>query len=260
MVHKAMILAAGEGSRLRPLTFDRPKPMLPIGDRPLLQHTLSWLHHYGITEIAINLHYLPQKVIDCLGDGRPWGVSIRYSIEEQILGTAGGVKRMAGFLDETFVLVYGDVLTDLDLQALLAWHDAQDAGPHLTMSLYRVPNPWECGIVGLDERGRVTRFVEKPPRDRVFSDWANTGILVVDPQILAYIPEGCFADWGQDVLPRLLATGIPIYGWPIPAESYLLDIGAPEKYAAAQNSWPTPAARKYLASGPESCTSGEGAS
>ena len=249
MINKAMILAAGEGTRLRPLTLSRPKPILPVSGRPLLEYTIAWLRYYGIMQVAINLHHRPQTVMDCLGDGSRFGVDITYSLEEALLGTAGGVKHMAGFLGETFVLVYGDVLTDLDLRALLDFHLAQPAGPHVTLSLYRVPNPWECGIVGLDAAGRVTRFVEKPPRAEVFSDWANAGILVVEPEILQYVPDGQSADWGHDVFPGLLRSGTPIYGWPLPETAYLLDIGSPEKYEAAQRSWPTAAARRFLQPG-----------
>ncbi len=246
MIHKAMILAAGEGSRLRPLTLERPKPVLPIAGRPLLEYTICWLRHYGISRIAVNLHYRPQAVMDCLRDGTHLGVEITYSLEETILGTAGGVKRMAGYLDGTFVLVYGDVLTDLDLQALIDFHEARPPDPHLTMSLYHVPNPWECGIVAVDESSRITRFVEKPSREAIFSDRANAGVLIVDREILKYVPDGCFADWGKDVLPQLLGRGVPIYGWPLPEMAYLLDIGSPEKYATAQRTWPTAAAHRFL--------------
>ena len=148
---KAMLLAAGEGTRLRPLTIDRPKPMLPLAGRPMLEYTVAWLRHHGITQIGINLHHCPEVVTDYFGDGSAFRVDIAYSVEERILGTAGGARRMSRFLDCTFVLVYGDVLTDLDLTTLVGFHRRHTAGPHLTMTLYRVPNPSECGIVSLDE-------------------------------------------------------------------------------------------------------------
>lgn len=243
---KAMILAAGEGTRLHPLTVDRPKPMLYIAERPLLEYTIAWLRHYGITQIAINLHHRPHVLIDHFGDGSAFGVEITYSVEEKILGTAGGARRIAGFFDDTFVLVYGDVLTDLDLNALLDFHVHQAVGPHLSMSLYHVANPWECGIVGLNEQGRVTRFVEKPVREDVFSDLASAGVLVVDPEMLAYIPEDSFYDFGRDLFPQLLQLGVPMYGWPLPAMTYLIDIGTPENYRKAQREWPTAAAYQFL--------------
>jgi len=251
MVKKGMILAAGEGIRLRPLTLDRPKPMLTVAGRPMLEYTITWLRYYGITQIAINLHHCPQAVMDYFGNGSAFGVAITYSVEKVILGTAGGVKRMASFFDGTFVLVYGDVLTDLDLKALVDFHFAQLGGPHLSMSLYRVPNPWECGIVSLNGQGRVSRFVEKPAEDDVFSDLANAGVLVMDPEVLEYVPDGCFYDFGRDLFPRLLQLGVPMYGWPLADTAYLIDIGTPEKYARVQQEWPTPAARKFLAHGGE---------
>ena len=246
---KAMILAAGEGTRLRPLTLDRPKPMLPVAGRPLLEHIIAWLRHHDVTRIAMNLHHRPQVVMDHFGSGAGFGVDITYSVEEEILGTAGGAKRLSPFLDETFVLVYGDVLTDFDLGALIDFHRSRPPAPHLSIGLYHVPNPWDCGIVGLDERRRILRFVEKPRRDDVFSDLASTGVLVVDPELLQYVPAGRFADFGHDVLPALLQSGVPLHGWIIPDSAYLLDVGSPERYAQVQREWPTDAARAFVPAG-----------
>lgn len=248
---RAMVLAAGEGTRLRPLTLDRPKPMLPVAGRPILEYTLAWLRHYGVTQVAINLHHCPRVVMDYFGDGATFGMEITYSLEETILGTAGGVKRMASFLDGTFLVVYGDILTDLDLKALMGFHSNQPQGPHLSMGLYRVANPWECGIVKLNGQGRVTAFMEKPAREEVFSDLANAGVLLMDAKLLEYVPDDRFYDFGQDLFPRLLRLPIPIYGWPLPDTAYLIDIGTPEKYARAQREWPTPAARRFLRHGGE---------
>jgi NDP-sugar pyrophosphorylase family protein len=244
-----IILAAGEGSRLRPLTLTRPKPMLPIAGRPMLQHIVDWLRHYGVTRIAINLHHCPDAIPAYFGDGSKFGVSLAYSREESILGTAGGVRKLADFLAETFVLVYGDVLTDMDLDAAMELHRSKGPGLRVTMILYHVPNPSECGIVRLDGQGRVLEFVEKPGKSNVFSDLANAGILVVEPEITKYIPPGVFCDFGKDVLPRLLAERVPIYGSVIPAGTYLLDIGSPAKYEHAQATWPTERARAYLREG-----------
>lgn len=246
-----MILAAGEGTRLWPLTLDRPKPMLPVAGRPMLEYTIAWLRYHGVTQIGINLHHCPQVVMDHLGDGSAFGVEITYSVEKTILGTAGGVKGIASFFDDTFILVYGDVLTDSDLKALIDFHFARSEGPHLSMSLYRVPNPWECGIVSLDGRGRVIQFVEKPGLQDVFSDLANAGVLVMDPELVEYIPDDCFYDFGRDLFPQLLQLRVPIYGWPLPDTAYLIDVGTPEKYARAQREWPTPAARRFLQFGDE---------
>ncbi len=232
-LRKAVILAAGEGTRLRPLTLDRPKPMLPIAGRPLLEHTLNWLRRYGITEVAINLHYRPQAIRDYFGDGQRFGLTITYSYEPVIRGTAGALHPLRPFLDETFVIVYGDVLTDLDLGALIAFHRARP-GAWMTLSLYRVPNPTEKGIVALDETGRIVRFVEKPAPDRVFSDLASAGVIITEAAILDFIPAEGFDDIGYHLLPRLLAAGVPVYGWPLPQGTYLIDIGSPEQYAQAQ--------------------------
>mgnify|MGYP005848041077 CR=1 FL=1 len=239
---RALILAAGEGTRLRPLTLDRPKPMLSIAGRPLLEHTIYWLRSFGVREIAINLHYRRQAIIDHFGDGTAWGVRITYSEEDPILGTAGAVRKLAPFLAVgPFVVVYGDVLTDLDLQALLDHHRAavaRDPATLITMSLYHVPNPTEVGLVGLDADGRITRFVEKPRTEDVFTDLASAGVLVAEPSVVEHIPPAAFYDLGRDLFPRLLAQGVSMYGWVIPPDAYLLDIGTPEKFAQAQREWP----------------------
>jgi NDP-sugar pyrophosphorylase family protein len=245
---RALILAAGEGSRLRPLTLDRPKPMLPIAGQPLLEHTVRWLRGYGVEEIAVNLHYKPEAILSYFGDGSTFDVRMTYSHEDPILGTAGAVGKLADFLGGgPFVVVYGDVLTDLNLRDLLALHHeraVRDANTGVTMSLYHVPNPTEVGLVGTDGGGRVTRFLEKPKPEEVFTDLANAGILVVEPGIIERIPRDTFCDFGIHLLPQLLAEGVLLYGWPIPAGTYLLDIGTPEKYNQAQSEWPKRSGRE----------------
>jgi NDP-sugar pyrophosphorylase family protein len=218
---KALILAAGEGTRLR----------------PLLEHLVCLLARHGVRDIAINLHYKPDVVTAYFGDGSPWGVRLTYSYEEQILGTAGAVRRLQTFLDERFFVLYGDVLTDMDLTALAAFHAAKRAD--LTAALYRAPRPWECGIVDMDGAGRIRSFVEKPPRAEVFSDLANAGVYVMSPALVSDIPPATFFDFGHDLFPRLLQRGAAIYGYPIGPHDYLLDIGSPDKYAQAQREWAT---------------------
>ncbi len=239
---QALILAAGEGTRLRPLTLDRPKPMVPINGQPLLEHTVKWLRGYGVRDVAINLNYCPDVITHHFQDGSAFDVRIYYSYENPILGTAGAVRKLDGFLrGGPLVIVYGDVLTDLDLSALLAFHhDKALADPALgaTLSLYHVPNPTEVGLTGLDENGRITRFVEKPKREDVFTDLANAGILILEPHVIPTIPPDTFYDFGHDLFPRMLQAGTSIYGWVIPDGTYLLDIGSPEKYAQAQREWP----------------------
>ncbi len=226
---KGMILAAGEGTRLRPLTLHTPKPMLPLGDRPLLEHIIIYLRDHGVDDLAINLYHLPKIVMDYFGDGQRWGVKLRYSVEEHLLGSAGGVKRVADFFDDTFVVYYGDVFTHADLSGLIACH--RQAKVVATMGLYRVPDPWNRGIVQLDEAQRMVRFVEKPPRDQVFSDLANAGIYVLEPQVLAEIPPDVVYDFGNDVFPKLLANGTAVAGYAL--DGFLIDIGLPEKYEEA---------------------------
>ena len=248
---KAMILAAGEGSRLRPLTLTCPKPMLPVAGRPGLEWIVLWLRQYGIRDLVINLHHRPEAVQNHFGDGSAYGIHITYSVEQAILGTAGGVKRVEPLLTESFIVVYGDVLTDLDLDALIGFHQRQSAEPHITLSLYHAPNPTECGIVGLDATGRVTRFVEKPAADEIFSDLANAGVLIMDPQLMRYVPADTFYDFSNDLLPDLLAKGLPIYGQALPEETYLIDIGTPEKYERVQEEWPTARMAQALSGEPE---------
>ena len=226
---KGMILAAGEGTRLRPLTYDTPKPMLPVAGKPLLEHILLYLKSFGITDLAINLYHLPHAVIDYFGDGRNWGLSLRYSVEKQLLGSAGGVKQLQDFFDETFVVYYGDIFTQADLHPMIDRHRRMDA--LATMGLYEVPDPWNRGIVELDHTNIVVRFAEKPARDQVFSNLANAGIYVLEPEVLNSIPVQQVYDFGHDVFPDLLAKGAKIAGYTL--QDRLIDIGLPEKYLEA---------------------------
>jgi len=256
---KALILAAGEGTRLRPLTLDRPKPMLPVGGKPLLEHLVTWLRRHAITDIAINLHYKPEAITDYFGDGRRFGVSITYSFEEQPLGTAGAARKLQPFLDETFVVVYGDVFTNLDLTRLVWLHNARkvakgpgepegpaasppappgssgSSDPCLSLALYHVDNPTECGLVELDDNDRAVRFVEKPPPGQVFTDLANAGVLVVEPGILDHIPPDTFYDFGHDLFPQLMNQGVPLYGHVLQDDEFLIDIGTPAALRRAQD-------------------------
>jgi dTDP-glucose pyrophosphorylase/phosphoheptose isomerase len=238
---RAFILAAGEGTRLRPLTLTRPKPMLPINGEPMLHYTLKWLRGHGVREVAINLHHCPDVVTDYLGDGSRYDLHIVYSHEDEVLGTAGAVRKLDSFASAgPLIVVYGDVLTDLDLTALMAAHNqhvADDPSAGVTLSLYHVPNPTEVGLVGMDETGRITRFVEKPKPEEVFTDLANAGVLVIEPDVVSRIPPNKFYDFGLHLFPQLLAQGVSMYGWVAPESTYVLDIGTPDKYAQAQHDW-----------------------
>ncbi len=226
---KGMILAAGEGRRLRPLTDRLPKPMLPLAGRPLLEHIIVHLRRCGLTDLAVNLYHLPAAVMDYFGDGQRWGINLRYSVEERLLGSAGGVQRLEPFFDETFVVYYGDVLTWADLRPMIELH--RRAGAPATLGLYEVPDPWNRGIVELNQNGTIVRFAEKPPRPQVFSNLANAGIYILEPAVLARIPADQPYDFGHDVFPKMLADGLPLAGYVL--DDYLIDIGLPEKYEEA---------------------------
>lgn len=247
---KAMILAAGEGTRLRPLTHTLAKAVLPVGGKPALEHVLEWLRSYGIRDVGVNLHHCPESITSRFSDGERLGMRLTYSREPELLGTAGGVRAFASFLDRRFVLVYGDVLTDLDLGNLVQYHTERVASlppgtPALTMALSKTERPSEVGIVEVDARGRVTRFVEKPAPGTAFSDLSNAGVLVLEPGILDHIPAGRAVDFGQDVFPALLERGVPMFGWRIPDGAYLADYGTLEAYARVQIEWPPqPAGRR----------------
>jgi NDP-sugar pyrophosphorylase family protein len=238
---KAFILAAGKGTRLKHLTADCPKPMLPVGDRPLLDTLVRWVAAHGITEIVVNLHHAPEVITRYLGDGSRFDVSIRYSYEPTLLGTAGALKRQQAYLDEPFVILYGDVFTNLNLRRLIRFHQEQRAcfaaQEAISMALYPVPNPTECGLVDVDGAGRVRRFVEKPPPEQVFTNLANTGILVCEPEILERIPQETEYDIGRHLLPQLLAAQVPVFAQPIEPDEVVIDIGTPDGYQRAQEAF-----------------------
>ena len=230
---KAMILGAGAGTRLSPLTDKCPKPMLPIGGKPLLEHTLALLRHHEIKEVVINLHHNPDVITGHFGDGSMLGLQITYSYEDQLLGTAGAVRKVAECFDETFIVIYGDVFTNVDLTELYNFHQLHRSS--VTIGLYRVTNPSECGLVELDGNGRILRFIEKPAPNEMFTDLANAGVYVVEPDILDHIPEDVPSDFGHDIFPCLLNNGMLLSGYLI--LDYLIDIGSFEKYEKAKRDW-----------------------
>jgi mannose-1-phosphate guanylyltransferase len=215
-----MLLAAGHGTRLRPLTDRVPKAMVPVGGMPVIEQNLRLVARHGVDEVIINLHAHPDAIPAYVGDGSRWGLHVTYSYEERLLGTAGAVKRMEQALDgETFAVIYADNLSDGDLSATLALHVPGD--------------PRASGIVDVDERGRVRGFVEKPGHyDAALGVWANAGIYILEPSVLRAIPAGVPYDFGHDLFPRLLAQGHPLYAAPVC--TFFLAIDTPERYAAAQ--------------------------
>jgi NDP-sugar pyrophosphorylase family protein len=208
---KAMILAAGVGSRLDPLTRNVPKPMVPILNRPVMEYLIELLKRHGFHEIMVNLHYLGDQIEQYFGDGSRWGVRIYWSREDQLWGDAGSVKRVEDFFkDDTFIVIGGDDLTDMDLTRLVRTH--KDKGALATIALSLVDDPSEYGIVLMNEESRITRFLEKPKGEVIFSNTANTGVYVFQPEIFELIPRHVFYLFGKQVFPLLLEQRLPLYG------------------------------------------------
>lgn len=226
---KAVVMAGGEGSRLRPLTVDHPKPMVPILNKPVMEHILDLLKRNGITEIVVTVQYLASVIQNYFGNGNDFGVNIVYAVEETPMGTAGSVKNAEELLDETFIVISGDALTDFDLQAAIDYH--KQKGAMATLTLYRVPNPLEYGVVIIDNEGRIRQFLEKPSWGEVFSDTINTGIYVLEPAIFKYFKKGQVFDFSQDLFPILQRNGDPLYGYI--ASGYWCDVGNLAEYMRA---------------------------
>ena len=223
---KAMLLAAGQGIRLRPLTERVPKCMVPVAGKPVLEHNMEWLRKYGVTELVVNLYHLPQAVMDHLGDGSKWGIKITYSIEKELLGTAGGVKNVEWFFDGPFFLWYGDNLSTCHLDRLYQFHCTK--GGVATIALYYREDTTASGIVGLDDQDRIVCFLEKPRPKEVFSHWVSAGIFVFDPEVLTHIPAEGTPDFGRDVFPALLANDQPLYGYRMSSDEGLWWMDTPE--------------------------------
>jgi mannose-1-phosphate guanylyltransferase/phosphomannomutase len=228
---RGVVMAGGEGTRLRPLTSNQPKPMVPICGKPCIEHIVELLRTNEITDIVITLAFLPQVIRGYFGDGSSLGVSMEYSVEEVPLGTAGSVKNAQELLDETFIVISGDALCDFDLSEILAFH--REKGSVATLALKSVDNPLEFGVVITDEEGRIERFLEKPGWGQVFSDTINTGVYVVEPEVLARVPEGEPFDFSKQLFPALLEAGKPLYGYVVPDDQYWQDIGTLEQYRQA---------------------------
>jgi mannose-1-phosphate guanylyltransferase / phosphomannomutase len=222
-------MAGGEGTRLRPLTSNQPKPMVPIVGKPCMEHIVELLKEHGFDDIVVTLAFMPQAIRGYFGAGESQGVSIRYSVEESPMGTAGSVKLAEGALDEPFLVISGDALCDIDLAALVRFHQEKEA--LVTIGLKSVDNPLEFGIVVTDEDGRIERFLEKPSWGQVFTDTINTGIYVLDPEVLRHVPAGQPYDFSKELFPLLLEMGRPLYGYV--AEGYWQDIGNLDQFKQA---------------------------
>ncbi|MDP4092667.1 MAG: mannose-1-phosphate guanyltransferase [Bacillota bacterium] len=226
---KAVIMAGGEGTRLRPLTCNRPKPMVPVANKPVMEHIIELLKNYNLDDIAVTLQYMPDLIKDYFGDGREFGVSLRYYTENSPLGTAGSVKNAEEFLNETFVVISGDAITDIDLREAVEFHIKKKS--MATLVLKKVDIPLEYGVVVTDDEGKVTRFLEKPSWGEVFSDTVNTGIYILSPEILGFYNKGEMFDFSKDLFPILLKQGKPMYGFV--TDDYWCDIGDLKAYHQA---------------------------
>src|SRR5436305_2028131 len=234
---RAMVLAAGLGTRLRPITYAVPKPMVPVLSRPVMEHSVRLLVRHGFSEAIANLHWFPETIEGHFGDGSEFGIQLSYSHEEQLLGTAGGVRNVAEFLGDSFLVVAGDALTDIDFTAMREFHESHDG--LVTLATKRVANTDEYGVVIAGEDGRIQGFQEKPDPVEALSDLANTCIYMFRREIFDYFPEpgtskaaGAedppeFTDWAMDVFPALLENDVPFYSHEIGA--YWNDIGNAEE-------------------------------
>jgi NDP-sugar pyrophosphorylase family protein len=231
-----MLLAAGAGSRLMPLTKDRPKPMLPLGGRPLIELTIRQLAKIGVRQIVINLHHQPAAVMDHFGNGEQFGLRIDYSIESELLGSAGGLKNVERFFsDEPFYLIYGDNLSTCDFVQLAQAH--QQNGGVATIALFWKEDVSPHSAVEILPDNRITRFVEKPRQGEEPSHWFAAGVNVMEPKVFDYIPTGQASDVGYHLFPALLAAGEKLYGYYMTGDQKLWWIDTPQDYARISGLW-----------------------
>jgi len=224
---KAVVMAGGFGTRIQPLTNSRPKPMLPIINKPMMEHTMMTLKDLGITEFIVLLYFKPEVIQDYFGDGSDFGIKITYVVPDNDYGTAGAVKLAEEYIgDDNFIIISGDLVTDFDFQKIFDYHAQKQS--KLTITLTSVDNPLEFGVVIANEEGKIEKFLEKPSWGEVFSDTINTGIYIIEPEILKYIPKNENFDFAKDLFPRLMREGIDLTaGY---AEGYWRDVGNPESY------------------------------
>lgn len=223
---KAVILAGGEGTRLHPLTCNKVKSLVPVLNRPFLEHLIDHLKRHGITEIILTLGHLPEQIQEYFGDGSGFGVSMTYLVEDAPLGTAGGVKNAEALLEAPFLVFNGDIFSDIDLTDMIKCHRENRADTSIALTPVDDPTPY--GVVETNADGRVKRFVEKPRREEVTTNMINAGIYVMEPHVLGYIARNVFFTFERDVFPHLLEMGEAVYGYP--SQAYWIDIGTPDKY------------------------------
>lgn len=226
---KAFILAGGKGARLRPLVLNTPKPIVPLANIPFLFFQIDHIKRAGITEIILSLSYQPRTITDIFGDGMKYGVTMRYTHEDLPLGTAGALKAAANLIDDTTIVLNGDVLTDIDLLEVLNYHRAKKADA--TIATTRVMSPTGYGLIESDSKGRVLRFMEKPAEDDVTGDTINAGIYILEPSVLERIPAGGPQSLERELFPSMVHEGARVYSYL--SKGYWQDIGSPQKYLEA---------------------------
>jgi mannose-1-phosphate guanylyltransferase len=242
---KAVILVGGPGTRLQPLTFNTPKSVVPVMNRPFMEHTIAYLRQFGIEDIILTLNYLPEAITSYFNDGSRCGVNLTYCLEQEPLGTAGAVKNTEAYLDDTFIVLNGDVFTDMDLSEMIARHRASKAIASISLSW--VDNPGAFGVVETDDDRRVKRFIEKPPPGEETTNWINAGIYVLEPEVLEHIPANTHYMFERGLFPHLLEAGKAVYGYPF--RGYWMDMGTPEKYFSLNTDLLTGKARSPLFQG-----------
>ena len=228
---KVVILAGGEATRLRPLTCNTTKIMVPVLNRPFLEHLIGYLKTHNIIDIILAIGKLPEQVANYFGDGSKFGVRIAYSTEDFPMGTAGAVKNAERFLDASFLVFNGDIFTDIDLSAMMELHRQHKA--RVSLALTHVDDPTMYGVVETDGQGRVKCFTEKPSRDKVATNMINAGIYILEPDLLTHITPNAFSMFERDVFPPLLESGHAIYGYA--SQDYWIDIGTPDEYLRLQH-------------------------
>jgi NDP-sugar pyrophosphorylase family protein len=227
---KAMVLAAGVGSRLDPLTGDIPKPLVPVANFPVMQHLLQLLYRHDFRSVVANLHYLPEKLVEYFGNGNRFGMDLDFRLEEKLSGDAGGVRFCRDFLEgDTFIVLMGDLLTDIDLSYVLAQHKAK--GALASIALKKVEDVSRFGVALLDEEGFINGFQEKPKKEEALSNLASTGIYVLEPEVFDYIPKQGDFGFGRQLFPQLVQSGLPVLG--VEVGSYWSDVGTIEQYWAS---------------------------
>ncbi|MGE4317560.1 MAG: sugar phosphate nucleotidyltransferase [Deferribacterales bacterium] len=226
---KAVVMAGGFGTRIQPLTSSMPKPMIPVFNKPMMEYIIESLKAAGIIDIVILLYFKPEVIQGYFGDGSSRGVKIHYVLPDDDYGTAGAVKKAQKYLDDRFIIVSGDLISDFNIQEIIGFHEVKNS--LATITLTSVPDPLQFGVVITDKESKILRFLEKPGWGEVFSDTINTGIYVFEPEILQYIPEDSNFDFSKDLFPKLMASGIDIFGYN--AKGYWRDVGNPDSYRAA---------------------------